>query len=235
MEVSADSLASYVAGVVACPAFTQTFADELNTPGVRVPLTADPDLWSKACLQGEDVIWASTFGERFVDDAHARNFGDVLFPQGDGRRIVCEKDIGAEVPGAMTYDEDKKVINLGLGSFGPVTPAMWEYDVGGNNVLRKWFGYRKALPDGKKTSPLDHVHVATWPLDWITEFMEVLSVLRRLTDLHEQQADTLAAILAGAVISVSDLSSELVLPVPESARQVRSAASVSPIQQSIFE
>ena len=58
---SADVLA-YVAAVVAHPAYTQTFADELTTPGIRVPVTRDPDLWAQAVRIGEQVIWLHTYG-----------------------------------------------------------------------------------------------------------------------------------------------------------------------------
>jgi Type ISP C-terminal specificity domain len=48
---NADVLA-YIAAVVAHPAYTQTFADELTTPGIRVPVTRDPDLWAQAAKIG---------------------------------------------------------------------------------------------------------------------------------------------------------------------------------------
>jgi hypothetical protein len=44
-EVTAPDVVAYVAAVVAHPAYTQRFAGELTTPGIRVPITADPQLW----------------------------------------------------------------------------------------------------------------------------------------------------------------------------------------------
>lgn len=90
---------------------------------------------------------------------------------------------------------------MGQGTFGPVTPRMWAYDVAGTNVLRKWFSYRKANPGGKRTSPLDDIHLAAWPREWITEFNELLTALRRITDLEPAQADLLDRVLAGPLLS----------------------------------
>jgi hypothetical protein len=43
-ELAATDLVAYVAGVAAHPAFTERFTAELETPGVRVPITSDPNL-----------------------------------------------------------------------------------------------------------------------------------------------------------------------------------------------
>lgn len=47
-EITAEDVLAYVVGVTAHPAFTKTFADELTTPGIRVPITTDAKLWTKA-------------------------------------------------------------------------------------------------------------------------------------------------------------------------------------------
>jgi Type ISP C-terminal specificity domain len=46
--VTDSDVLAYIAAVVASPAYTQTFAAGLTTPGIRVPVTADPDLWAEA-------------------------------------------------------------------------------------------------------------------------------------------------------------------------------------------
>jgi hypothetical protein len=87
-------------------------------------------------------------------------------------------------------------------------------------IVKKWFGYRKASPNSKKTSPLDDIHVETWPPEWTRELIELLSVLRRLTDLAPAQEALLATILAGPVIT-EELTAAGVLPVLPSARRPR--------------
>jgi len=71
-EIDALDLTAYVAAVVAHPAFTSTFSDELTTPGVRVPLTGDPTLWARAVDLGRTVVWLHTYGAVAADIAAAR-------------------------------------------------------------------------------------------------------------------------------------------------------------------
>jgi hypothetical protein len=59
-------------------------------------------------------------------------------------------------------------------------------------VLKSWFNYRKRDPGGKKTTRLDTTHATAWPAGWTTEFSDLLTVLRRLTELEPQQADLFA-------------------------------------------
>ncbi len=174
-----EDVAAYVLGIVAHPGFTQRFTDELTTPGVRVPLTADPTLWRRAVELGRVVGWASTYGERFVDPAANRPPGDVRFPVGDGRRVTSTHAVQG-MPETMGWSPETGVLHVGTGEFGPVPEAVWRYDVGGMNVVAKWFGYRKTNPAGRRSSPLDDVHVTAWPSEWTSELNDLLSVLRRL-------------------------------------------------------
>jgi hypothetical protein len=45
------------------------------------------------------------------------------------------------------------------------------------------------------------MHVAQWPAEWTTEFLDLLTVLSRLIELEELQADVLNRVLAGPVHS----------------------------------
>ena len=56
--VPVEDLVAYLAGVVAHRGFTPRFAEELVTPGVRVPLTADPALFDEAVAIGRKVLVA---------------------------------------------------------------------------------------------------------------------------------------------------------------------------------
>lgn len=67
-DVTPADMVAYLAAVCAHPAYTQRFTDELTTPGVRVPMTADSALWTKAVILGRQVLWAHTYGAAFSDD-----------------------------------------------------------------------------------------------------------------------------------------------------------------------
>ncbi|WP_393088268.1 type ISP restriction/modification enzyme [Streptomyces sp. LN704] len=112
---------------------------------------------------------------------------------------------GQALPETLAYDEDRQTIVMGDGEFGPVTRQVWDYAVGGRNVIKSWFDYRKKEPGGRRSSPLDDVNAAAWDPDWTGEFLDLLSVLTRLTGLEPQQAETLESILTGGIATLDDL------------------------------
>jgi Type ISP C-terminal specificity domain/N-6 DNA Methylase len=86
VEVSELDLLCYVAAVVSHPGYTARFAEQLETPGVRVPLTADAEIFAGAVELGREVVWASTYGQRCADPAADPAAGrppdDVSLPPG---------------------------------------------------------------------------------------------------------------------------------------------------------
>ncbi|WP_199719072.1 type ISP restriction/modification enzyme, partial [Cryobacterium melibiosiphilum] len=160
-RVEAEDILAYLAAVTAHPAFTQTFAVELETPGIRIPITADEVIWTKAVSIGRQVLWAQTFAQAFVDHPNGRPAHKLAYERGDSRRVSCLAPV-SELPDGMVYDEEEQEIVLGNGRFGPVPRAVVEYEVGGRNVLRSWVAYRTKEPAGKRTSPLDDVNPGSW-------------------------------------------------------------------------
>ncbi|MGW9494189.1 type ISP restriction/modification enzyme [Streptomyces prasinus] len=223
-RIEAEDLAAYAVAVAGHPAFTRRFTEELLTPGVRLPLTRDGALWDEAVALGRQVLWASTFGARCADLEQGLRPHNVEFQPEDPRRVRYDIHIGDTLPERIRHDARSGTLHVGEGEFAPVPEAVWTYDVGGMPVVKKWFGYRKASPNSKKTSPLDDVHVDAWPSEWTGELIELLSVLRRLTDLAPAQDALLAAVLAGPVVTEDELRAAGVLPVPPSARKARHPA-----------
>ncbi len=223
-RIRATDLAAYIVAVTGHAAFTERFVEELLTPGVRIPLTRKANLWSRAVLLGRELLWASTYGERCADPALGRTAGAVEFPLGDGRQVRYLTPIGRRIPDALMYDPGTRTLYVGDGSFAPVPEAVWCYDVGGMKIVSKWFGYRKSKPTSKRTSPLDDIHAEEWPHEWTTELVQLLSVLRRITDLAAAQGELLTEILASPVITEAELTTAGVLPVPGSAGKPRHTA-----------
>ncbi|WP_240662436.1 type ISP restriction/modification enzyme [Streptomyces sp. WAC 06738] len=213
--VTVHDLAAYTVAVAGHTLFTEQFTEELLTPGVRLPLTRNPETWQRAVELGAEVLWIMTYG------MYGCTSVGVEFGEDDPRRIRYLSHVGEAVPETLRYDSSAQTLHLGHGAFGPVTPSVWEFDVGGMRVVRKWFGYRKASPNSKKTSPLDDIHTDRWPEAWTTELIELLSVLRRLNELIPVQRELLAAVLAGPVVTEQDLKNAGVLPVRETARKAR--------------
>ena len=201
-EVTPGDMLAYVAAVAAHPGYTRRFAEELRTPGIRVPVTADPHLWEQAVKIGGEVIWLQTYGAAYV--SVERPSGYVRLAVGDRRQPLCTKAISA-MPGAVAYDPGRGVLLVGDGEFGPVRSEVWEYSVGGKNIIKSWFNYRKKEPGGKKVYFLDLVYPDTWDPDWTTELVDLLTVLTRLTALEPSQAGLMGRILEGPLLAAGDL------------------------------
>ncbi|WP_433283345.1 type ISP restriction/modification enzyme [Micromonospora sp. CA-244673] len=205
VNVTAADVLAYVAGVTAHPAFTATFTDELTTPGVRVPISSDTASWQIGVELGEQVLWLHSYGAAFT--ASDRPAGSVRFPRGDSRQPLSLTPV-TSMPETLTYDAERGAIFLGDGEFGPVPAAVWEYAVGGRNVVKSWFNYRKREPGGRRGSPLDDIHADTWQPSWTSEFIDLLTVLARLVELEPAQAELLALVLSGELITRDELTAD---------------------------
>ncbi|WP_041312377.1 type ISP restriction/modification enzyme [Mycobacterium sp. JS623] len=75
-----------MAAVTAHPGYTRLFEVELETPGIRIPLTKDATLWAESVKLGKKVIWTQTFGRAFADDKD-RPFGKVAYPKDNPSRV----------------------------------------------------------------------------------------------------------------------------------------------------
>lgn len=206
--VSPDDVMAYLAAVMAHPNFTARFQKDLVRPGLRVPLTADANLFAKATALGREVIWLHTYGERFADPKEGR-------PEGAPRVAKDAPTIpkGGTIPGApeplpetMTYDAAARRLFIGKGYVDNVAPAVWAYEVSGMNVLRQWFSYRKRdrtrpiIGDRRPPSPLGLIQPDHWPHEYTTDLLDLLNVLTRLVALEPQQAALLDEILAGKLV-----------------------------------
>jgi hypothetical protein len=201
-KVAPEDVLAYVAGIAAHPAFTEAFADELATPGVRIPVTTDAELWARAVDLGRQALWLHTYGQCFTGEG--RPVGDVRLPMGSSQRPLSQKPVTA-LPETLAYDEGRQTILVGDGEFGPVIRQVWDYVVGGRNIIKSWFDYRKKEPGGRRGSPLDDINATGWDSDWTGEFLDLLSVLTRLVGLEPEQAETLESVLTGGIATLDDL------------------------------
>ncbi|MBR7673732.1 type ISP restriction/modification enzyme [Streptomyces daliensis] len=223
-EIAPEDLLSYIAAVAAHPAFTERYTDDLNSLGVRIPLTADRDLWHKAIGLGRHILWASTFGTRCVNPDDGRpagksNWWRPLYPE---IRYAREVD-PTTLPSRFTYDAENENLIIAGGVFTGVTPRMRNYTTGGRNVLDSWLGYRSIRATGKVTSDLDRERPERWDPDWSRELVEILSVLSHLTRLEPEQAELLKDIASGPLIDIGELTRRHILPVPEHTKKFRTA------------
>ncbi|WP_165966265.1 type ISP restriction/modification enzyme [Actinomadura sp. 7K534] len=213
--VTADDLLSYIASVNAHPGYTERFRADLKDPGVRVPLTTQPELWAEAVGLGRRLLWLHTFGERHHDAAVGRPRGHRALAQHFGiRNPTPITTLPSRSAGEIVYDSSSLTLHIGTGSIRPMTPAVWNYDVGGMRVIRHWLNYRTTEYHGK-SSPLDHIRPQRWTAAMTDELLAVTAVLTGCVALQDEQEDLLQRICAQPTVSASELTTRGVLPPPK--------------------
>lgn len=203
--VTGGDVFDYIAGVTGHSGFVAQFDDELHTPGVRVPLSADAHLWDRACVLGRHLQWLHTYGEA---GAHPGGYNDVRDTRIPITHPTYAASVGQSMPTEWRYDAGAAALHVGAGRWDNVPEAATQYTVGGTNVLASWLDYRMATPSKKYTSPLDHINAVSWPQEWSTELTNLLSILVQLTSLEDQMSDLLADLIAAPIFKRTDLEAD---------------------------
>jgi len=213
-ELTPEDLFAYIAAIAAHPGYTRRFETDLATPGLRIPLTADPALFAEAAELGRRIIWLHTFGERFADTTRQRPPGPPRLPDGRRPQVPAGGAIPTTpdgMPDAMGYDPVLQRLHVGQGYIEPVPKAVWDYEVSGKQVLVQWFSYRRKtrerpqIGDRRPPSPLGDIQPEHWLPEYTTELLNVLNVLGLLVELEPQADDLLGRIGAGPLITHSML------------------------------
>ncbi|MFK4103709.1 type ISP restriction/modification enzyme [Streptomyces sp. NPDC019531] len=165
-------------------------------PDLTVPLTDDPELWSRGVESGHRALWLM------------RRDGDRPKLPG-GRRPYVRAPLPAR-PLTLDYDRDEEALLLDEGRVSPVPPEAWDFATGGVRVLEQWFTTRIAEAE---PGTLSAIRPATWPQTWTSELLELITVLTLLADLQPLEDELTSRITA------TDLREAGVLPVPDSARR----------------
>lgn len=211
-ERAPAELVYYLAGVTGHPEYVRTFDTELQQAGIRVPLTSDTELWSRAVQLGKYVVWLHTYGAR---GEPLPGMTRVTDKPTDGlySMPVYEKSMGGAMPEkkptfTLGEDDNHGEIAFGASRWSNIKKAVFDYTVGGQQTIGLWAKYRLKKPIGRKSSPLDDIVQQSWPSEWTTEFKELLCVLTHLVHLEPAQEKLLADILAGDLIPREEFISE---------------------------
>ena len=229
--VNDEDLIAYLAAVTANPAFTQRFQPDLVQPGLRVPLTADADLFRETVRLGRHVIWLHTFGERFTAPAEGRPKGPPRLPKVQAPRIPADgaiPDSPDSMPEIIDYDVAQQRLLIGDGYVERVSQAVWNYEVSGKQILRQWFSYRQkdrerpVMGDRRPPSKLEDIKADHWLAEYTTDLIDLLNVLGLLVQLEPQQAALLERICSGRLFSVTELNEKhsLERPAPRKAMKL---------------
>jgi len=226
--VGPEDLMAYLAAVAAHPAYTARFQADLVQPGLRIPLTADVELFREAVRLGRRVIWLHTYGERFTSPRDRRRRGPPRLPKAKAPRIPAKGAIPGTadaVPDSIGYDPGKRRLLIGEGYVERVTPEMWKYEVSGKQVLRHWFSYRRKdrgrpiIANRRPPSKLNDIYPDHWLAQYTSDLIDLLNVLGLLIDIEPQQADFLERICAGELLSRETLNDAGALQLPPKRRR----------------
>jgi hypothetical protein len=167
-------------------------------PGPVVPLTADPALWKHGVALGRRALWLM------------RRDGERPRLPG-GRRPYVRAPLPAR-PGPLRYDRDEETLHLGEGRVSPVPAGAWDFEVGGERVLERWFAARTA---GGEPGTLAAIGPAGWPQAWTSQLLELITVLALLAELRPLCAE----LTVPDPLTATELRAAGVLPVPATARR----------------
>lgn len=216
IPVTPEDVFAYIAGIAAHPAYTAKFQDDLTTPGLRIPFTADADTFAAVAAAGRRVIWLHSYGERMADASQGRPEGAPRAP--GALRPTIPKDGAipphAALPEEVSYDAGKQRLHLGDGYIDHVSPAVWAYEVDRKQVIPQWFSYRKRdrskppMGDKRPPSPLQAIQPDHWLAEYTTDLLDLLNVLTLLVNLEPEQAHLLDRVCDGPLISEAELRAE---------------------------
>lgn len=202
----------YVIGVTAHPAYTRTFQSDLTHGGPRIPFTTDPDLFREAVTLGKTALEITTRPKVGNYEARVTN-------------AIPHTDSG--MPDQIDWADEQ--LHIGDGRIGPVSEAVWNYDVNGMSVIRSWFGYRRKHPSGNKSSDLDNISTTSWTAQYTTDLLELIATLDSLVALEDSQARVLAQIVQSTLVTQADLEDAQVLPPGAADRKKPSANDGGPL------
>lgn len=212
-ENAPGDLVYYLAALTGHPGYVRTFDEPLQQAGIRVPLTADPELWERAVQLGRQVVWLHTCGERgepLPDMKYLHQIPEgadytLPTPTVDMGRTMPEKKPSFSPDPVDSLSEEENNPVMGTVSFGQarcenVEKPVFDYTIGGNQVLGLWAKYRLKKPGVRSSSPLDYIVQREWPPAWSEEYERLLYTLTHLVHLEPAQEKLLDEVLAGEQI-----------------------------------
>lgn len=206
-------LVYYLAALTGHPGYVRTFDEPLQQAGIRVPLTADPELWERAVQLGKQVVWLHTYGERgeplpgmkYLHQLPEGADYTLPTPTVDMGRTMPEKKPSFSSDPVNSLSEEQNSPVMGTVSFGQarcenVEKRVFDYTVGGNQVLGLWAKYRLKKPVVRRSSSLNDIVQREWPDAWSEEYERLLYTLTHLVHLEPAQEKLLDEVLAGEQI-----------------------------------
>jgi hypothetical protein len=177
LEVDAETLLSYCYALLGTRGYWLRFAEELRTPGPRIPLTRDAGLFCAVAKRGRELLDVHTFSA--VRRGAAR----------------CLTAVGDQHPRAFAYEATSQVLRVGGGCFAPVDERVWSYAVSGYAVVRGWL--RRRVGERARNA-IEAAVPAQWTAMLDRELVELLWVLEATLALEPTLDELLDSVIASS-------------------------------------
>ncbi|MFZ2147999.1 MAG: type ISP restriction/modification enzyme [Sedimentisphaerales bacterium] len=153
----------YIYAVLYSNTYRKKYAEFLKSDFPRIPFSADPQLFRAMAKLGGELVDLHLMKSNRLDKPVARF-------EGQGDRLVQK----------IEYNQKKRLIYINEGQhFGPVGEDIWDYQIGGYQVLDKWLKDRK-----------NH----RLPLDAIKHYCRIATAIKQTIGLQKKIDELYSAI-----------------------------------------
>jgi len=124
---SPENIFFYIYAVLYCNIYRNRYAEFLKSDFPRIPFPADAGLFSKMARYGEGLIELHLLKSKKLEKPTLKFHGR------GNRRIV-----------KIEYDSEKKLVEINPEQYSsPLSDEIWQYQIGGYQVMEKWLKDRK--------------------------------------------------------------------------------------------
>lgn len=122
-----EAIFYYAYAIFHCPTYRQRYAEFLKIDFPRLPLTSDDDLFRSLAQKGEELVKLHLMESKKLNKL-------ITKYQGDGDDAVTQ----------VTYKATEQRVYINKEQyFAGISPEVWEFKIGGYQVLEKWLKDRK--------------------------------------------------------------------------------------------
>ncbi|MBC7260166.1 MAG: DNA methyltransferase, partial [Chloroflexi bacterium] len=155
-----EEVLAYLYAVFYSPTYRQKYAQELRTDFPRVPFTADADVFRQMASLGRQLM-----------DLHLLRSPALATP------LVKYQGQGSDMVEKVRYDAQTQRVYINADKyFEGITPEMWEYQIGGYQVLAKYLKDRKGR---RLDDPVRYIHIAT-------AIARTMDIQQQIDDIYPQ-------------------------------------------------
>lgn len=159
-EPTPENVFHYVYAVLYAPSYREMYIEFLKTDFPRIPFTPNRDLFQTLAELGRQLVELHLLRAAELDSPAARFHGT-----GDNRVAKSARE------GLRHESETERVWINKSQYFAPVPVELWQYTIGGYQVLQKWLKDRR----GRQLS-----------LDEIRTYCRIVTALRRTVEIQEE-------------------------------------------------